>query len=78
MLSGMNEASPNLYDDVQQRLAEARARVAALDASDDVKAAALRRLRRLALASRYDLSIASREVAAFLADLDAGDIPLYD
>ncbi len=78
MLSGMSEASPNLFDDVQQRLAEARARVAALDASDDVKAAALRRLRRLALASRYDLSIASREVAAFLADLDAGDIPLYD
>jgi hypothetical protein len=69
---------PNLFKDVQDRIATARARVAALDTSDDVKTAALRQLTRLERASRYDLSIASREVAAFLAMLDAGDIPVYE
>lgn len=70
--------NPNLFADVQRRLADARARVAALDVSDDVKAAASQRLNRLDRASRFDLSIASREVAVFLADLDAGQIPLYE
>lgn len=73
-----SETSPTLYRDVQARLATARTRVRELDASDDVKTAALRRLDRLDRASRYDLSVASREVAAFLAELDAGEIPLYE
>jgi hypothetical protein len=71
-------SSPSLYRDVQERIATARARVEELDVSDDVKKAALRRLNRLDRASKFDLSIASREVAAFLADLDAGELPLYD
>lgn len=74
----MTEASPSLYADVQARLADARQRVEALDVSEDVKRAALRRLTRLDRASRHDLSVTSREVAAFLADLDAGELPLYD
>lgn len=74
----MSEPTPALYDDVQARLATARERVQALDASADVKAAVLLRLSRLDRASRFDLSIASREVAAFLAELDAGEIPLYE
>ena len=74
----MTEPSPTLYDDVQARLAVARERVQALDVSDDVRRAVLLRLSRLDRASRYDLSIASREVSAFLAELDAGEIPLYE
>lgn len=74
----MTDTTPTLYDDVQARLATARARVEALDVSQDVKDAALRRLARLDRASRHDLSVASREVAAFLAELDAGEIPLYE
>ena len=74
----MSETSPSLYDDVQARLAVARERVLALDVSDDLRMAALRRLTRLDRASRYDLSVASREVAAFLAELDAGEVPLYE
>lgn len=77
-LNAMGEEAPNLYNDVQARIADARRRVAALDVSDDVKTAALRRLKRLDVASRHDLSIASREVAVFHADLDAGEIPLYE
>jgi hypothetical protein len=74
----MSDVGPNLFDDVQARLAEARRRVAELDVSEDVKTAALRRLTRLDRAARYDLSIASREVAAFIADLDAGITPVYE
>ena len=74
----MTEPAPSLYADVQARIASARERVEALEVSEDVKRAALRRLTRLDRASRYDLSLTSREVAAFVAELDAGDIPLYD
>lgn len=74
----MAETTHSLYDDVQARLATARERITALDASQDVKDAALRRLDRLDRASRYELSVASREVAAFLDDLDAGEVPLYE
>ena len=63
---------------MQGRIAEARERIDALDVSDDGKAAALRQLNRLDRASRYDLSIASREVSGFLATLDAGELPVYD
>jgi hypothetical protein len=72
----MTETS--LFADVQDRIAEARARVEALDVSDDVKGAALKQLTRLDRASRYDLSLVSREVSAFIATLDAGDLPLYE
>jgi hypothetical protein len=75
---GMDGSTATLFETVQQRVAQARLRVAALDASDDVKTAALKRLNRLERASRYDLSIASREVERFHADLDAGEVPLYD
>jgi hypothetical protein len=71
-------SSPSLYRDVQARIATARARVEELDVSDDVKKAALRRLTRLDRASKFDLSVTSREVASFIADLDAGELPLYD
>jgi len=74
----MTEGTTTLYDTVQRRLQEARGRIDALDASDDVKRIARRQLDRLDRASRIDLTIASREVEAFHASLDAGDIPLYD
>ena len=74
----MTERAPSLYDDVQARIASARERVEGLDVSEDVKRAALRRLSRLDRASRHDLSVTSREVAAFIAELDAGELPLYD
>lgn len=74
----MTDTTPTLYDDVQARLATARARVEGLDVSQDVKDAVLLRLARLERASRHDLSVASREVAIFLAELDAGEIPLYE
>jgi hypothetical protein len=70
--------SSTLYAATQLRLAEARDRIDALDVSDEVKAAAIKRLNRLDRASRMDLSIASREIEAFHADLDAGEVPLYD
>lgn len=74
----MTEPFPTLYDDVQARLATARQRVSELKVSDDVKTAALRRLTRLERASTYDLSVVSREVSAFLAELDAGEVPIYE
>lgn len=74
----MSAPNPNLFRDVQDKLASARARVDELDVSDDVKRAALRQLNRLDRASRVDLSIASREVAAFVAALDEGELPLYE
>lgn len=74
----MTPAHPNLFTDVQRRLDLAREQVHALNAAEQVKYLALRRLQWLDHASRFNLSIASREVAAFLADLDAGVIPIYD
>lgn len=74
----MTDTSLGLYETVQQRLAEARAKVDALDASDDVRRMAHRHINRLDRASRSDLSIASRQVEAFHAALDAGDVPIYD
>lgn len=67
-----------LFDGVQQRIAEARAKVDAADASDDVKRVGHRNLNRLDRASRYDLSITSRKVEEFHASLDAGVVPIYD
>jgi BMFP domain-containing protein YqiC len=67
-----------LFDQVQQRIVEARAKLDALDVSEDVMRAAQRQLNRLDRASRSDLTIASREVEAFHATLDAGDVPIYD
>lgn len=74
----MTEPAPSLYADVQARIAEARTRVEALDVSEDVKRAALRRLSRLDRASGSDLSVTSRAVASFIAELDSGELPLYD
>ena len=74
----MGEPNPSLYDDVQDRIAEARLRVEALDVSEDVRAAALRQLTRLDRASRYDLSLVSREVSGFVATLDAGEVPVFE
>ena len=74
----MTDPAPSLYADVQSRIASARERVEWLDVSEDVKRAALRRLSRLDRASKHDLSLTSREVAAFIAELDAGELPLYD
>lgn len=74
----MTVTGTTLFESVQQRLAEARAKVDAIDASDEVKRIGHRNLNRLDRASRTDLTIASREVEAFHASLDAGEIPIYD
>jgi len=70
--------STSLFDAVQRRVAEARAKVDALDVSDDVRSMAHRHLNRLDRASRSDLSIASRQVEDYHAALDAGEVPIYD
>lgn len=67
-----------LFDGTQQRIAEARAKVDAADVADDVKRVAHRNLNRLDRASRYNLSITSRQVEAFHASLDEGVVPIYD
>jgi hypothetical protein len=67
-----------LFEAVQRRIVEAREKLERLDVSDDVLRAATRQLNRLDRASRTDLSIASREVEAFHATLDAGEVPIYD
>lgn len=67
-----------LFDAVQKRVAEARAKVDSLDVSDDVRRMAHRHLDRLDRASRNDLSIASRQVEDYHAALDAGEVPIYD
>jgi hypothetical protein len=74
----MSETETTLFDTTQRRVAEARARIDALDASDDVKRMAHRQLNRLDRRSRSDLSIASRQVEDFHATLDAGEVPIYD
>jgi hypothetical protein len=74
----MTDTSTSLFDAVQARVAEARAKVHALDVSDDVRRMARRHLDRLDRASRSDLSIASRQVEDYHAALDAGEIPIYD
>jgi hypothetical protein len=68
----------SLFGTVQQRIAEARAKVDALDVSDDVRRMARRHLDRLDRASRSDLSVASRQVEDYHATLDAGEVPIYD
>jgi hypothetical protein len=74
----MSSAGTTLFETVQTRLAEARAKLDAFDASDEVKRVAMRQLNRFDRASRSDLTITSREVEAFHAALDAGEIPIYD
>jgi hypothetical protein len=74
----MSETETTLFDTTQRRVAEARARIDALDTSDDVKRMAHRQLNRLDRRSRSDLSIASRQVEDFHATLDAGEVPIYD
>ena len=74
----MSTVGVTLFEAVQQRLAEARAKLDAFDVSEEVLRAAHRQLNRLDRASRSDLTIASREVEAFHAALDAGDVPIYD
>lgn len=74
----MTVTGTTLFESVQQRLAEARAKVDAIAATDDVKRIAHRNLNRLDRASRTDLTIASREVESFHAALDAGEVPIYD
>ena len=71
-------ADVTLFQTTQQRLEQARARVDALDVSDEVKAAARKQVNRLDRASRTDLSIASRAVESFHADLDAGEVPILE
>lgn len=66
-----------LYEQVVDRAIEARQRVLALSASDDVKSAVLERLLTLISDAAYDLTRVSREVELVHADLDAGVVPLY-
>ena len=68
----------SLFEQTQRRLAEARAKVDALDVSDDVKRIAHRNLNRLDRSSRSELSLASRAVEDFHAALDAGEVPIYE
>jgi hypothetical protein len=74
----MTETETTLFETTQRRIAEARARVDALDASDDVKRMAHRHINRLDRSSRSDLSLTSRRVEEFHATLDAGEIPIYE
>ena len=74
----MADTSPSLFDAVQLRVKQARAKVDALDVSDDVRRMAYRHLNRLDRASRTDLSITSRHVEEYHASLDAGEVPIYD
>lgn len=74
----MTATGTTLFESVQQRLAEARVKVDEIATSDEVKRVAHRNLNRLDRASRTDLTIASREVEAFHAALDAGEVPIYD
>ena len=74
----MTDLGVTLFDATQARITEARDRLDALDVSDEVRRAGHRQLNRLDRASRSDLSIASREVEAFHATLDAGEVPIYD
>ncbi len=67
-----------LFETVQQRVLDARAKVELLDVSDDVRRAVTARLTRLERASHTDLSLASRAVEEFHASLDAGVVPIYD
>lgn len=75
---GMETTGTSLFESVQQRIAEGHERIDAVDVSDEVKHAAHRRLKRLDRASRHDLSLASRAVESFHADLDAGQVPIYE
>jgi hypothetical protein len=68
---------PTLYAHVLKRIAQARERLAGLDAASEVKAAVERRLDRLARYAQHDLTLASRQVESVHADLDAGRAPLY-
>jgi hypothetical protein len=77
-MPGGSDGDVTLFDAVQKRLAEARERLAAMDLSDEVREAALKRLNRLDRASHHDLSLTSREVEGFHIDLDAGEVPIYD
>ncbi|HVT65413.1 MAG TPA: hypothetical protein VHD81_09675 [Mycobacteriales bacterium] len=74
----MGEPQTTLFEQVQRRIAEATAKVEALDISDDVRRMATRHLNRLDRASRTDLSVASRQVEDYHASLDAGQVPIYD
>lgn len=74
----MGDEQVSLFDAVQRRIAEATAKVEALDISDDVRRMANRHLSRLDRASRTDLSHASRQVEEYHAALDAGQVPIYD
>ena len=69
---------PTLYEQVVSRIGEARARIDAADTSPEVHAAVHRRLDRLARYAQHDLTLTSRHVEGVHADLDAGDMPLYD
>ena len=75
----MTEETTALFDAVQRRLAEARDKLDAFDdVSDELRRAGHRRIDQLDRYSRTDLSITSREVEAFHAALDAGEVPIYD
>ena len=60
------------------RLNDAHRRIAALDASDDERAAVARRLTALTDASKHDLARASTRLDRLLADLDAGRLTAGD
>lgn len=74
----MTEERTALFDAVQRRILEARDKLDAFDVSDEVRRTGHRRLDQLDRYSRTDLSITSREVEAFHAALDAGEVPIYD
>jgi hypothetical protein len=68
--------SEELEAQLATRLRDAHRRVAALDAPDDQKARAARRLITLTDASKRDLVRASALLDRLLADLDAGRLPV--
>jgi hypothetical protein len=60
-----------LYEDVLRRLKMARASVQSLPASDEVKAALVSRVQRLAERAKVDLTHASRRLDSLLEELSS-------
>jgi hypothetical protein len=69
-------ADKGLYGLVQERLAEARALVADLEASDEVKEAVERRLKQVEGQAEHELTDASRRLEALLDALESGRPPV--
>lgn len=73
--TGLPDADAELFADLSRRLREAHRSVAALDADEETKASAVRRLIAVTDASKHDLRRASERLDLLLADLASGRAP---